>query len=212
MDVLILGGHGKVALLLAPLLAARGDRVDAVIRDPGQADDVRAAGATPLLFDIERLGADEFADLIAGHQAVVWSAGAGGGSPERTYAVDKDAAIRSMDGAQQAGVHRYVMVSYFGADLDHGVAPDSSFFPYAEAKAAADAYLRAGDLSWTIVAPSTLTPAPATGRIDAAASAPGSVGRADVAAVIAAVLADPTTAGRTVRFNAGETPIPDALA
>lgn len=212
MDVLILGGHGKVALLLAPLLAARGDRVDAVIRDPAQADDVRAAGANPIVIDIERICADEFADLIAGHQAVVWSAGAGGGSPQRTYAVDKDAAIRSIDGAAHAGVHRYVMVSYFGADLDHGVAPDSSFFPYAEAKAAADAYLRASDLSWTIVAPGTLTPEPATGRIDAEASASGSVGRADVARVIAAVLADPTTAGRTLRFNAGATPIPDALA
>lgn len=32
--VLIIGGHGKVALRLAPLLVARGDEVTAVVRNP----------------------------------------------------------------------------------------------------------------------------------------------------------------------------------
>lgn len=211
MDVLILGGHGKVALHLAPMLVARGDRVDAVIRDPDQAGAVRATGAHPIVSDLEDADGEELASLISGHHAVVWSAGAGGGSPQRTYAVDKDAAIRSIDGALRAGVHRYVMVSYFGADLDHGVPQDSGFFAYAEAKAAADAYLRSTDLDWTIVAPSTLTSDAATGTIDAHDPSPGTVGRADVAGVIAAVLADPSTAHRTISFNAGSTPIADAL-
>ncbi|MDA4895357.1 NAD(P)H-binding protein, partial [Streptomyces sp. MS2A] len=43
--ILLIGGHGKIALLLEPLLAARGDEVTAVIRDAAQADDVRRAGA-----------------------------------------------------------------------------------------------------------------------------------------------------------------------
>ncbi|QIK72782.1 SDR family oxidoreductase [Propioniciclava coleopterorum] len=212
MDVLILGGHGKVALLLAPLLVARGDTVDSVIRNPEQADAVRASGANPIVADIESLSTDALADLIHGHHAVVWSAGAGGGDPQRTYAVDKDAAIRSIDAAEHAGVRRYVMVSYFGSDLNHGVEAGSGFFPYAEAKAAADTYLRASDLSWTVVSPSTLTLEAPTGRIDAAASTSGSVSRADVAGVIAAVLANPTTAGRTIRFNSGETEIAAAVA
>src|SRR5690554_304023 len=90
------------------------------------------------------------AAAIEGHDALVWSAGAGGGNPTRTYAVDRDAAIRSMDAAARAGVERYVMVSYIGSSPDHGVPENDSFFAYAEAKAAADDYLRRSDLAWTI--------------------------------------------------------------
>lgn len=32
--IVIVGGHGRVALLLAPILAARGDDVVSLIRDP----------------------------------------------------------------------------------------------------------------------------------------------------------------------------------
>jgi uncharacterized protein YbjT (DUF2867 family) len=209
--IFLIGGHGKIALLLEPLLTARGDAVTAVIRDATQAADVEASGATPLVADVETLDAAELADLMRGHDAVVWSAGAGGGNPARTRAVDQDAAIRSMDAAASAGVQRYVMVSYFGARIDHGVSPDNSFFDYAEAKAAADEHLRGSALDWTILAPSSLTLDPPTGLIDTAASTSGSVPRADVAAVVAAVLVDDTTTRRTIRFNAGETPIAQAV-
>jgi uncharacterized protein YbjT (DUF2867 family) len=116
-----------------------------------------------------------------------------------------------MDAAAEAGIRRYVMVSYFGARPDHGVSPDNAFFEYAEAKAAADTHLRESDLDWTILAPSALTLDVPTGRIDTAATASGSVPRADVASVIAAALVDDTTAGRTIRFNTGSVPIADAI-
>jgi nucleoside-diphosphate-sugar epimerase len=77
MDVVIAGGHGKIALRLAPLLQARGDRVRALIRNPGHAGDVRAAGAEPVVCDLEHAGEDEVAQAIAGADAVVFAAGAG---------------------------------------------------------------------------------------------------------------------------------------
>lgn len=210
--ILVIGGHGKVALILTPLLVARGDRVDSVIRNPDHAADVAATGATPVVADIESLDTAALAQLIAGHDAVVWSAGAGGGDPARTYAVDRDAAIRSMDAAAQAGARRYVMVSYFDAGPDHGVSPDNSFFAYAEAKAAADQHLRATTLDWTVLGPGALTLEPPTGLVDTTATATGPVGRADVAGVIAATLADPSTIGRTIPFTGGSTPIAEAIA
>jgi uncharacterized protein YbjT (DUF2867 family) len=210
--ILIIGGHGKVALLLAPLLVARGDEVASVIRNAEHSADVSATGATPVVADVEALSVAELADLVTGSDAVVWSAGAGGGSAARTYAVDRDAAVRSMDAASSAGVPRYVMVSYFGASSDHGVPADNPFFAYAEAKAAADDHLRASDLSWTVLGPSALTLDPATGRIDRGAAESGSVSRADVAAVIAATLIEPRTVGRTIRFNSGEVAIAEAIA
>ena len=210
--ILIVGGHGKVALLLAPLLSARGDAVTAVIRNAAHSDDVRAAGAEPVVFDIEQESRESLAQLVSGHDAVVWSAGAGGGNPARTRAVDYEAAVRSMDAAADAGVSRYVMVSYFGSSLDHGIPESNPFHTYAQAKAEADEHLRASSLDWTVLGPSGLTLDDATGRIDATAGESGRVSRANVAQVIAQTLIEPQTVRRTIRFNDGDTPIAEALA
>lgn len=209
--IIVIGGHGKVALYLARILTGRGDQVSSVFRNPDHADEVAATGATPITADIEQLDTGALADLLAGHDAVVFTAGAGGGDPARTYAVDRDAAIRVIDAAAQAGVKRFVMVSYFGAGPGHGVSPENSFFPYAEAKAAADAHLRASELDWTVLGPGRLTLDPGTGHI-AVGKAKGEVSREDVAAVVAASLADDATIRRTIDFNNGDVPIADAVA
>jgi uncharacterized protein YbjT (DUF2867 family) len=210
--IVVIGGHGKVALHLAGILTDSGEEVLSVIRNPEHTDDVAATGATPVVADIEDLDTDALADLLDGHDAVVFAAGAGGGDPARTYAVDRDAAIRVIDAAAQAGVRRFVMVSYFGAGTEHGVNEDNSFFAYAEAKAAADTHLRASPLGWTVLGPGGLTLDPATGKITVGADAAnGKVSREDVALVIAAALADPSTIGRTIEFNNGDTPIAEAL-
>ncbi|WP_328476320.1 SDR family oxidoreductase [Actinoplanes sp. NBC_00393] len=211
--VLVVGGHGKVARLLLPQLVAAGYETTAVFRNPEHQAEVAQTGATPLVADVEKLDTGALAEILNGHDAIIWSAGAGGGNPPRTYAVDRDAAIRSMDAALHAGARRYLMVSYFGARTDHGIPQDNPFHPYAEAKAAADNHLSASALDWTILAPSRLTDDPPTGRIETAeqGAVAGSVGRADVAAVVLQALRDPATIGRTLRFNAGATPIPEAL-
>jgi uncharacterized protein YbjT (DUF2867 family) len=213
LRVAIIGGHGKVALRLEPLLVGAGDEVTGIYRNPEHTADVEATGAHGVVADVETLATDEIAALLAGQDALVWSAGAGGGDPARTYAVDRDAAIRSMDAAELAGLRRYVMVSYFGAGPDHGVSPGSSFFPYAEAKAEADARLAASGLDWTILRPSSLTLDPGTGKIETAGqgATAGSVTRDDVAAVIAAVLPEKATIRRTIEFNNGDTPIAEAI-
>ncbi|GAA2181552.1 SDR family oxidoreductase [Leucobacter tardus] len=209
--IIIIGGHGHIAQHLTTLLAEQGDQVTSVIRNPEQTTTVTDLGAQALVADIEQLGTAEIAALLAEHDAVVWSAGAGGGDPARTYAVDRDAAIRTIDAAEQAGVDRFVMVSYFGASADHGIDPENSFFAYAESKAQADEHLRASGLAWTVLGPSGLTHDEPTGAIDAAAAEASDVPRADVAAVIRAALVEPRSIRQTIRFNAGETSIGEAL-
>jgi uncharacterized protein YbjT (DUF2867 family) len=210
--IAIIGGHGKVALHLARILTDGSHAVGSLIRNPQQGADITAAGATPVIADVEKMTTEQIAKVLVGYDAVVWSAGAGGGSAERTYAVDRDAAIRSMDAARLAGVTRYVMVSYKGSRVDHGASRDDGMFAYYEAKAAADDYLRGTDLSWTILGPSALTQAAASGRIDVGANLPrGDVSRENVARVIAAVLAEPATIGRFIEFNDGQTPIEEAV-
>jgi len=210
--LIIFGGHGKVALHLSRILSERGYRVTSVFRNPDHTAEVAATGARPVVADIETLGVDRLADLISENAAVVFSAGAGGGDPARTYAVDRDAAIRIIDATGRAGTRRFVMVSYFGARPDHGVPEGDPFFPYAEAKAAADAHLRDSNLDWTVLGPSRLTLESATGRIETGpAAARGQVSRENVALVIAAVLEDADTIKRTIEFNDGDIPIAEAF-
>jgi uncharacterized protein YbjT (DUF2867 family) len=212
MDIALIGGHGKVALLAAPLLVEAGHTVHSVIRNPEHAGEVEATGAHAVLADIEALDAAGWDELLRGKDAVVWSAGAGGGNPARTVAVDQDAAIASMEAAARVGATRYVMVSYFGASLEHGVPEDNPFHAYAEAKARADEHLRGSALDWTILGPSGLTLEKPTGRIDTAAAESGTVSRGNVARTVVAALAEPGSVGRFVTYNDGEQEIGEAFA
>lgn len=216
MQIMIIGGHGKVALQLGRLLAGEGHTVNSVIRSESQVADVEDTGANAVVADVETMDTDALTELLRGQDAVVWSAGAGGGNPERTYAVDRDAAIRSMAAARTAGVRRYVMVSYMGAGQDHGVDPENPFYPYAQSKADADDHLRAGSLTWTILGPGSLTDDDPSGRISlgrATGQGERATARGNVALVAAAVLDAPeASAGKFVEFADGDTPVDDAVA
>ena len=211
---IVIGGHGKVALLTMPLLRDAGHSVTGVIRNPEHGHDVEAVGGKPLVLDVETALEDDLVRAFEGKDAVVWSAGAGGGNPGRTYAVDRDAAIRSMEAAFRAGVRRYVMVSYLGAGPDHGIPQDAPFYAYAQAKAAADAHLRSSGLDWTILGPATLTFEKPTGTIDLAPlrdSVEKRVSRGNVALTIRAALEMDETIGRTLEYVDGATDIREAF-
>lgn len=215
MHVVIAGGHGKIALILERLLTARGDAVVGLIRNPEQAADLKAAGATPVVLDLERATVTDVADVLRDADAVVFAAGAGPGSgAERKQTVDRDAAILLADAAEAAGVDRYVMVSAISADdrsLDANY--DEVFLAYIRAKSEADANVRARTgLRTTIVRPGGLTDEPGTGNVTVAESTGrGTIPREDVARVLLAVLHEPETAGRTFEVISGETPIDAAL-
>lgn len=217
----IIGAHGKIALLAAPRLVEAGYAVDGVIRNPDHADDIRATGANPVELSLEDASVDDLAQAFAGADAVVFAAGAGGGNPARTDAVDHKGAVRAMDAAQQAGVDRFVLVSYARALVDvDTLNPEDSFFPYAKAKHDADEHLRSTNLDYTILGPGRLTLEPATGKI-VIADRTGAVeglpaeaavtSRDNVAAVIAHVLIENAGSRQTINFYDGDTAIADAI-
>jgi uncharacterized protein YbjT (DUF2867 family) len=208
-DVAIAGGHGQVALRLGRLLVGRGDRVRGLIRDPGQADDLRAVGVEPVVVDLEQAGVDAVADAVAGADAVVFAAGSGPGSGEaRKATMDRDGAIKLIEAARQDGIDRYVMVSSRGADSG---AQGGGFAAYLRAKGEADDALRASGLAYTIVRPGGLTNEPGTGRIRTD-TGDGEIPRDDVAATLVAVLDTPSTVGKTFLVVSGDTPIAEAVA
>ncbi|MGF7236790.1 MAG: SDR family oxidoreductase [Frankia sp.] len=213
MRVVIAGGHGQIALRLEGLLAARGDEVVALIRNPAQADDVRAAGGRPVVVDLEEIDAAELAARLDGADAVVFAAGAGPGSgAARKDTVDRGAAVLLADAAQIAGVDRYLLVSSIGADQPGSSDTDDGFGAYLRAKAAAEQDLIGRPLKWTIVRPGALTNDPGTDQVHLSThAARGSVTRDDVAAVLLDLLDHPRTAGLTVELIGGATPIRDAV-
>ena len=210
VDVVIAGGHGKIALRLERLLSERGDRVRALIRNPGHSSDVEAAGAEPVLCDLER--EEDLAPFVEGADAIVFAAGAGPGSgPERKRTVDLGSATKLIDAAKRAGVRRYVIVSSIGA---HDPASGGEQMrPYLEAKAEADEALKASGLDFTIVRPGSLQDEPGTGRVDLSTELGrrGPIPRDDVAAVLAAVLDEPGTIGLTFEAFAGDRPIAESV-
>lgn len=214
MRVVIAGGHGKIALLLERLLTERGDQAVGLIRNPAHAGDVQNTGAEAVVCDLEAASAADVAVLLAGADAVVFAAGAGPGSGAlRKDSVDRAASVLMADAAGRAGVRRFVQVSSMGAGQPPRPGSDEVWAAYIAAKTAAEADLRARDLDWTIVRPGGLTDAPATGRIRLAVPPvpAGKVPRADVAAVIAALLDEPGTRHQTLELVSGDSPIPAAV-
>jgi uncharacterized protein YbjT (DUF2867 family) len=209
MLVAIVGGHGKIALRLAPMLRERGDDVRSLIRRPEHADDVREAGGEPVVCDLEAASTDDVAAAIESADAVVFAAGAGPGSgPERKETMDYGGAVKLIAASKAAGVDRYVIVSSRGADPH---APgDDTFAVYLRAKGRADADLAASGLDYTIVRPGGLTDDPATGRVRIAGD--GNIPREDVAAMLAAVLHEPRTIGLTFELVGGDVPVDEAIA
>lgn len=207
MRVAIAGAHGKIALLLAPMLLERGLEVDGLIRNRDHEDELSALGVHPIPCDLENATDQELATAVAEADAIVFAAGAGpGSSAERKLTVDRDGAIRLIG----AGPRRYVMVSSVGAeDPPDG---DEVFEVYLRAKHDADEALKASDLDWTILRPGKLTDDPATGtiRLDADPFR-GEVARADVAHVLADVLGEPRSHGRVLYVNGGDAPVDEAL-
>ena len=92
---------------------------------PGRtAADLEAAGAEPVVIDLESASVDEVATHLRGADAVVFAAGAGPGSgAARKETVDRDAAILLADAAEAAQVGRYVMISAMGADIEAPTRP-----------------------------------------------------------------------------------------
>lgn len=214
MRTVIAGGHGKIGLRLEHLLAERHEDVAGLIRDPAQGDDLRAAGAEPVVCDLEHAGVDEVASRLAGADAVVFAAGAGPGSGSaRKTTVDRDAAVLLADAAERAGVHRYLTVSAMGADEEPPAGTDPVFATYLHAKGAADADLRSRKaLRWTVLRPGRLTDDQGTGQVLLAEHTErGSVPRDDVAAVLAELLQVPDTAGLTLDLVSGQTPVTEAV-
>jgi len=211
--IAVVGGHGKVALQLHPLLVDAGHTPVALVRTEDYRAELEGLGAEVRILDIESDDADAFAAAFEGCSAVVFAAGGGAdGNVERKRTVDLGGSLKSIEGARKAGISRFVQVS--AISVDEPVAEDAGevWKVYVEAKRDADAALRESGLDWTIIRPGGLEDTPGTGMVALAPSLErGNVPRADVAAVVAACLDEDATVGKQWELVSGQTPVLAAI-
>ncbi|KAI1372324.1 NAD(P)-binding protein [Hypoxylon crocopeplum] len=218
--VLLLGGSGKVAQLLTPLLLQRSWNVTSIIRDPTQVANLQKLGEgqtgklSVLVRSLEDVTSDAQAkSLIDEVKAdyVVWSAGAGGkGGPERTFKIDRDAASHFIRASVATpSVKKFVMISFMGSRLkkpawwsEEAWQEDMNttrkvLQKYYEAKVAADQVLyeegkKRKDFAGICLRPGALTLEPA-GKVSLGKIpvAKGSSSRASVAHLVALLLDAP---------------------
>ncbi len=208
MNVVIVGGHGKIGMRLAKLLAERGDSPRGIIRKTEQAPDLEEIGAEPIVLDIENVEID---DAVAGSDAVVFAAGAGPGSgPARKRTVDYGGAVELAEAAITHGIRRYLMVSAIG--VNHPERWSDEMKPYLEAKADADKFVAESGLDYTIVRPGGLTDDPGTGKVALGDLDSGTVTRDDVALLLAELLNADNAIGKSFDLLNGDTPVAEAIA
>lgn len=211
--VAVVGGNGKIARRLHPLLVERGHTPVALVRSEAQRAELEALGAQVRILDIENATTDAFAAAFGGCDVVVFSAGGGpDGNVERKRTVDLEGSLKSIQAATERGISRFVQVS--AINVDDPVADDASevWAAYVAAKADADAALRATDLDWTILRPGRLTDDEGTGSVAFGPDVQrAEIPRADVAAVIAELV--DTGAGVRAQANlvSGDVPVTEAV-
>jgi uncharacterized protein YbjT (DUF2867 family) len=213
VKVFQIGAAGGIGRRLTPMLVAHGDEVTGMYRKPEQAEEVRTTGASPLLGDLIADSVDDLAAKIAGHDAVVFSAGAHGTGADNTTAIDGKGLQKAAAAAAIAGARQFVLVSVFPEALRSNET-NEGFEHYVRVKKTADVYLaQREDLDWLIVRPGTLLDDAGTGRVAAGPALEyGAIPRDDVAAFIDAALREPALARTIIELTAGTTPIADAVS
>ncbi|KAF3802542.1 UPF0659 protein [Colletotrichum gloeosporioides] len=190
--VLILGGHGKVSQFLTPILLKKSWTVTSVIRAQEQVPAIEKLGAgqtgklNVLVRSIEDVKSEGQAQAILDEvkpDTVIWSAGAGGrGGAERTFAVDRDAAIHFVKASVATpSIKKFILVSYLASrktkptwwsddEWAGAQAVNQKLANYFQAKVAADEVLweeskKRGDFAGISLRPGTLTEEPA-GKVE----------------------------------------------
>lgn len=212
--IAIVGGHGKIARLLIPLLVDQGHLPVALVRNPEYAAELEGLGAEVTMLDIEQSSVDDFAEAFTGADGVVFAAGGGpDGNIERKRTVDLEGSLKSIDAATTTGARRFVQISAIAVDEPVAGGRGDVWEAYVRAKRDADTALRSSDLEWTIIRPGALTDDDPTGRITLDERVDRArVSRADVAALVAAVLGEPATIGKQWEVVGGDVPIAEAIA
>lgn len=211
--IVVIGGSGRTGKLIVEQLVKNGDSVVATIRNPKHMAQMVKLGAETVILDLDKSTGPDFQTQFRGADAIVFAAGSATGEPST---LDRSGTVKTVRAAESAGVNRYVTISSIGASTGlklTGAWATEEMRDYYKQKRAANKHLRQSDLDWTILEPAELTDGKLSGKVTLSEAALDGkpISRADVAAVVVAVLGLPRTIGQTYQLGAGKMPIADAL-
>ena len=209
--IFLIGATGGVGHRLAPMLIHAGHKLSGLHRKAEQAEDLRAAGVTPVQGDLMDMDAKALGRVVAGHDAIVFSAGAAGSGPERTAEIDGHGPVKMIEAARAAGIRRLYLVSAMpeagrGTEVKHG------FELYMRTKKEADAALSISGLDWVILRPGTLLDEDGDGMVALSRAVTyGTVKRGNVAQTLAALIDRPGIRQEILELTDGNAPLADAV-
>lgn len=208
MKVLVIGANGQVGKHIVEKLIDDNHEPIAMIRDTDQIPYFEERGAKTVIADLEK----DFKHAYYGVDAVIFAAGSGPHTgSDKTIMIDQEAAIKSMQVAENFGIKRLVMLSSIAANRPD-LGPEA-LKHYLYAKGRADAYLRGTSLDYTIIRPGGLTDDKGTGKVEIAEQLKefGTIPREDVAKVLVRALHFPETIEKSYDLISGSTQIEQAF-
>ncbi|VDB85903.1 unnamed protein product [Peniophora sp. CBMAI 1063] len=226
-QVIIVGGHGKVALRLSKLLANDGKHaVTSIICTEDHIPDLKAISPSiqPLLLSLEANSTSDFAKAFTGKDVVVFAAGSGSeGTLERITKIDAEGAIKVFDAIEAVpGTNKPRLVLIGSSDSrDHNAPPPPHYDqgdlemtkmnremigPYLNAKYLADKNLaQRTAFKWTTVRPGWYTDEPGTGKASVGRThLSPSISRDDVALALSILVDRPDASGLAIDIVGGD--------
>lgn len=214
MRVVVVGAGGRTGRLIVEKLVGAGHKAVATIRNPRHMAAMVALGAETVMLDLELSTGPDFQAQFKGADAIVFAAGSAAGE---SSAIDRTGLIKTARAAETAGIKRYLAIASIGASTGMKLSGEwntEEMRDYYKQKRAGNKYLRESGLDWIIVEPGELTDGKPTGRVTISEDAieEGSIDRADVAAVVVALLESKKSNKRVFQLVGGKTPIANAVA
>jgi uncharacterized protein YbjT (DUF2867 family) len=214
MRVVVIGAGGRTGRLIVEKLVAAGHTAVATIRNPKHMAAMVSLGAETVMLDLELSTGPDFQAQFKGADAIVFAAGSGAGE---SSALDRSGLVKTARAAETAGVKRYLTIASIGASTGMKLSGEwntEEMRDYYKQKRAGNKYLHESGLDWIIVEPGELTDGKPTGKVTISeeALAEASVDRADVAAVIVALLESKKSSKHAFQLTGGKTPVAEAVA
>ncbi|MBF4457859.1 NAD(P)H-binding protein [Pseudoclavibacter sp. VKM Ac-2867] len=209
--VFIFGISGRVGRLLATRLRGQGVPVSGLVRTPQQAVSLEGAEVSPLLGDLGAATTDDLRAMLRDCDVVVYAAGSNAGPQRVTDDIDLAALGRVAKAVERTPGARLILLSVLPeAWRERALSDDEEH--YFAAKKRAEVSLTRQDIDWVILRPSLLTDDAGTGEVSLGpAEEHGEIPREDVAAVLEALVLEPSISRQILELNEGQTPVAEAV-
>ena len=208
--VFIFGITGRVGRLLATRLRARGVVVSGLTRSSLPAPAL-ANGVTTVTGELGVATTEEITAMISDWDVIVFAAGSNAGPQSVTDDIDDAALQRVSEAVTASPGKRLILLSVMPeAWRERQLSDDEEH--YFAVKKRAEVALTRQPIDWVILRPSLLTDDPARGTVALGpAELHDEITRADVAAVLEALILEPNISRQILELNTGPTAITEAV-